>query len=257
MNNLVLHGPCGSITILELRDFLYKIPVEETNCATDRIIIPKLNSSISSQVFDLNAPIEYPTISSEEHKTKELFLLDINDLLKSISQDDFLDYIRSYLVKSMYEEFKILIAKKKPDFYLKELKIDTLNQASRDAARKSADNLDYGFQISLSKYSHFFVMANPDDFKIYYMKFERRGIHSDRIEFRGAFVSLKNNWKLIRAEDCNAYLKELASQRSIYENPYQLEAMYQKNSMNQVIYPQIESGYIRDNQVTNNKLKKR
>lgn len=118
------------------------------------------------------------------------------------------ELIDAAVFKQIAEEFKILVAQKAPEFFLKDLNLDAINGLSAKYAEAMGGNA-VGAHINLSQYQQFFVIINLEDFR--FMMVKLHDPTKPYPELRGKLVNFRPDRLVMGRYENLQYLKELSS----------------------------------------------
>lgn len=224
MYNEILHTPAGAIKFLELDQFIEIIPIEIIS--GNHIVIPYTDSK--SQSVSYFGEDDY-SLSSQSSviKAKDVKL----DFTGSYSSNNYSNSDiaqKQFIYESIRLELFPLVAKKVPNYFVKDLSLDSIQKLSQDYIKATAKYGDlYGIHIILSPYQKFFALTHINNFK-FFLNIEldeAKTINSPmsmtnyiNYIFYGKLVEFNpEHWLIIRWEELT-YRKEAANMMR-YEPP--------------------------------------
>lgn len=220
--NMVLYTCAGGLTLVYLSHFVTMIPRQ----VVDHDGVQIARQSGPPHGF-AGSPFEMPPLSETYKKeTHQLNTFhEISSMSLRVGPSDsgarftiIREEVDRAALKRMEEEFKIMVAKKKPDFFIKDLSIENVNKLAEKYVENFGGSDAYGVEVRLSEYQKFFAIVAAEDFKFFINQVDvRRADRPDiTTEFLGKLVDLKpERWVMGRYEELT-YLKEItANQRYI------------------------------------------
>lgn len=170
--------------------------------------VPPLDTSITRQAHELKL----------FHEVNEMEMMSVQ-----AQRNGFSALMREKMAEKAFkcieEEFKIMVAKKMPAFFMKDLSLENVEKLSEEFAKNWGSEAA-GVNVKLSDYQKFFAIADPSDFCFYLCEIRQQRIDKPgvTVEYRGKLVDLRpDKWVMGRYEDLT-YLKELSAQR-MYQGP--------------------------------------
>jgi hypothetical protein len=151
----------------------------------------------------------------ETHELKTFYEITRDQMMSKRYESDAMTHMmraqmQEQAFKQIEEEFKIMVAKRNPTFFMKDLSMENVEKLSEEYAKQMGNDA-CGVQIQLSPYQKFFVIADPNDFVFYVCQVEKYRIDQPApvIEVMGKLVDLRpDKWKMGRYED-STYIREL------------------------------------------------
>lgn len=207
--NLVLYTCMGGLKLTYLQNL------------ADYFVINKSESDLVSYASTGRMPqvMSYiPGFPAAEsvHERKDIKLKEIASI-SNIQLVNFLgnlyelkmDVCRQGIQKLVADRFKTLVAHKRPDFFVKDLNIQTINDLTERYIGKNYDTDAIGVHIDLGPNQKFFLIIDPNDFVVFLH--ETRRIDKDDTAFMAELVDTKGGrWVMGRYENLE-YLKELTA----------------------------------------------
>jgi hypothetical protein len=212
MNNKVtLYTSAGGMDIIYLPEFGRRVARHQIN--QDRIEVSRHpNEQLFGTVDFEKLPV--PAISTKEAFTLTKFhTISEMEMVRTMSRSVISEQLYEVSSARIGEEFKIMVAKRNPDFFIKDLNLAAIEELSNKYMENFGGDA-CGIEVRLSAYQKFFAIADPADFMFYQTQY--RQIAENSTAFSGKLVDLKpNKWVMGRYENLE-YLKELsASQRYV------------------------------------------
>lgn len=124
----------------------------------------------------------------------------------------FREQIQDAAFKRIEEEFRIMVAKREPTFFMKDLSMENVEKLSEEYAKQMGSDA-CGVNIQLSPYQKFFVIIDPSDLMFYSAEVTRHRVDlpGPVQEYLGKLVDLRpDKWQMGRYEDLT-YMKELSA----------------------------------------------
>lgn len=204
MNNLIIHLHNGPLEIMDLKTFVAKIPLEQVN--NYRITIPKIVSFNMS--LDL---ISTPEIQAINVELFQFGRID-SEFIRRSTKIDLEEQIKLYCKQGILSQFNSLIAGKDPALVIKDNNMECIYDLS-SKSMMNFGNATCGIEHCLSKFQTFFILANPEDFKFFYMLSPSS---NDSQILLGKLVDMESNrWVMARYQN-NNLREELNSQMLYY-----------------------------------------
>lgn len=205
----------GGMKLIYLNQFPDLVEIYKID--EDRIVIPFQDEINYGVTFD--AEIQMPASPRSKIQQKIIELdkeIQISGTQLRISNEINFQYLLEEAVhKLIIEDFKLLVAKKDPEFFLKDLNMNAINDLSTKYAQEGGYNNCYGIHIELGPYQKFFVVVDIEDFKFYYSQW--REMNRDAITIKGKLINMRPNRLIMGRYENLEYLKELNSTRMIYD----------------------------------------
>lgn len=210
MENLVLYTTLGGMKIVYLKNLSDHI-ITEVVPQTFIRVLQKIES------FSVNWNPSIPsmpqsTISCKDYELEQFLQISNRELMRY----DNVSYIelerKKELAKAqtIMNEFKIMVAQKKPDEFIKDLTLEAINDLSNKYAQNFGLDDFIGIETNLSPYQKFFSIISPEDLR-FYMTDKIRQQHNDSIIFMGKLICLNpKGWVMYRYENLE-YLNELSA----------------------------------------------
>lgn len=129
----------------------------------------------------------------------------------------------SYMVEALLEpgikqaimdEFKIIVAKTTPAFFLKDLNMDAMQDLANKYYMEFGDDGAFGIEMSLSPYQKYFIICSDKNFKFHYHHYREFG--RDAVVARGALINYAPTKFIMGRYENLEYMKELSA-RMIYQ----------------------------------------
>lgn len=221
--NLILHTVAGGLEVIYVTDFLAKIEKNEIN--GDKIVIPFVERPKSTFDFSIDSAIfgaQGPTITQKVYDLKPQEITTTGQYYSSTRgpTDDLYERFADTIKKFKEDEFKIMVAQKHPEFFIKDLDFKSIHEMSSKYYQRAYNDDCYGFHVDLGKYQKFFVISSTNDFKFYYTTPElikQSNIssydHSISLNSEARLINVRpDSWVLGRYENLT-YLEEMNNQR--------------------------------------------
>lgn len=183
MNNLILTTSAGQIQVGNELDFYKSLTHNVVNTRTvsvpvisniDRGVKP-VDTLFESQPYNYGGDLITEKRFELKDVTHEVSRRDLYDLNAPVNHNDLHSFLQRYadhklqdkITKMISDDFKIMVAKKQPTFFTKDLTLDNIQDLAMEHIKNYSTSGLIAFPYNISKYQKFFVLANPEAFALY------------------------------------------------------------------------------------------
>lgn len=221
-----LYTAGGPLKLVYLPHFVNCIAIEKMNDFVGNIVYAtKLKQRVGVfNDFEFHEPayVDYQRMSVEPKQFMQITGMEIAHLLnrhtstlhqrKQVIEALLADDIK----QAICDEFKIIVAKTNPTFFLKDLNIQSIQDLANKYYMEFGDDNAYGIEMSLSPFQKYFIICSDSDFKFHYTYYNE--MSTDSVSAEGALINYNPTRFIMGRYENLVYMKELSAMQ-IYTEP--------------------------------------
>ena len=206
MENLTLYTSSGSLKVISHHEFVNLIIDNRVEVApTPYINYPIKTHRQTAVGWSESDTLNPPDIAIISTQTSEMKYLYSSDTYRIEPEE-----VRRIHVDKIIEQFSILIAKSKSEFFIKDLKMESIQSLAMKHLANHGQG-EYAVMINLTPYSKFLAILNLNDFKLYLTK--KQCLDRPQVEYHGALVNLAPTKMIMGRYENPEFYQEMAAQR--------------------------------------------
>ena len=208
MNNLTLYTCAGGLQVINLPQFAPRVAWQIID--QHRVSVPIQTFSPAAASFgEMPDPFEV-ALKRADYDLKPF--LKVSYAMQMVAKEEHKrEMLFNYGCKFITEEFKILVAQKTPEFFLKDLNMESIEELAVQYASAMGDSDPLGVQINLGKYQRFFVICNSYDFKFFCCEsqdLQRGGHHA-----MGKLVNINPSKVIMGRYENSTFMTQITAQQ--------------------------------------------